>query len=62
MITKLEGEAEADATEKGYCDEEMAKTESKKADLEPTVENLTTKIDQAGQQGRLPSQQDSRKT
>jgi chromosome segregation ATPase len=47
MITKLEGEAESDATEKAYCDEEMAKTESKKADLESTVESLTTKIDRA---------------
>jgi len=45
MITKLEGEAEADATEKAYCDEEMAKTEAKKADLEDTVAKLTAKID-----------------
>merc|ERR1719503_25832 len=34
MIAKLEKEAEEDATEKAYCDEEMAKTEAKKADLE----------------------------
>merc|ERR1719262_847250 len=34
MIAKLEKEAEADATEKAYCDEEMAKTEAKKAELE----------------------------
>merc|ERR1719267_158141 len=31
MITKLEKEAEAEATEKAYCDEQMAKTEAKKA-------------------------------
>lgn len=47
MITKLEGEAESDATEKAYCDEEMAKTESKKAELDTTMESLTTKIDRA---------------
>merc|ERR1719482_1086019 len=32
MITKLEKEAEAEATEKAYCDEQMAKTEAKKAE------------------------------
>merc|ERR1719218_325669 len=31
MIVKLEKEAEAEATEKAYCDEQMAKTEAKKA-------------------------------
>merc|ERR1712048_518392 len=46
MIAKLEKEADADATEKAYCDEEMAKTEEKKADLEGTVSKLTAKIDQ----------------
>ena len=44
-ITKLESEAESDATGKAYCDEEMAKTESKKAELDSTIESLTTKID-----------------
>merc|ERR1719183_2162789 len=34
MIAKLEKEAEAEATEKAYCDEQMSKTESKKAELE----------------------------
>merc|ERR1719469_684896 len=33
MISKLEKEAEEDATEKAYCDEEMMKTEAKKSDL-----------------------------
>merc|ERR1719223_1846803 len=33
MIAKLEKEAEEDATEKAYCDEEMSKTEAKKAEL-----------------------------
>merc|ERR1719158_208146 len=47
MIAKLEKEAEAEATEKAYCDEQMAKTEAKKADLEATIEKLTNKIDRA---------------
>jgi chromosome segregation ATPase len=47
MIAKLEKEAEEDANEKAFCDEEMAKTEAKKADLEATVDALTSKIDQA---------------
>merc|ERR1719330_1702750 len=34
MIAKLEKEAGADATEKAYCDEQLAKTEAKKAELE----------------------------
>merc|ERR1719215_1276026 len=50
MIAKLEKEAEEDATEKAYCDEEMAKTEAKKSDLEDTVAKLTAKIDQAAAQ------------
>ncbi len=47
MIAKLEKEAEEDATEKAYCDEEMGKNEEKKADLEGGVEKLTAKIDKA---------------
>jgi len=47
MIAKLEKEAEEDATEKAYCDEEMSKTEAKKADLEDIVAKLTSKIEQA---------------
>jgi len=42
---KLEKEAEAEATEKAYCDEQMAKTEAKKAELEATVFKLSNKID-----------------
>merc|ERR1719456_528020 len=34
MIAKLEAEAKSEATEKAYCDEELAKTEAKKAELE----------------------------
>lgn len=46
MIAKLEKEAEEDAAEKAYCDEEMAKTEAKKAELEGDIEKLSTKIEQ----------------
>jgi chromosome segregation ATPase len=45
MIDKLEKEAEADATEKAFCDKEMAETETKKQDKEATIEKLTTQID-----------------
>merc|ERR1719155_345190 len=47
MIVKLEAEAEAEATEKAYCDEQIAKTEAKKADLEAVIAKLTNKIDRA---------------
>jgi chromosome segregation ATPase len=47
MITKLEKEAEDDATEKAYCDEEMAKTEAKKSDLEDDLSKLTARLDKA---------------
>jgi hypothetical protein len=47
MITKLEKEAESEATEKAYCDEEMAKTEAKKGELEGAITKLTSKIDLA---------------
>merc|ERR1719217_1327914 len=43
MIEKLLKDAEADATEKAFCDKEMAET--KKADKEATIEKLATKID-----------------
>merc|ERR1740129_1544162 len=47
LIARLEGEASADATEKAYCDKEIAKTEAKNGELESDVSKLTTKIDQA---------------
>jgi len=50
MIAKLEKEADEDATEKAYCDEQMSKTEAKKADLDDTIARLTSKIDQASAQ------------
>merc|ERR1719387_2206945 len=45
MIAKLESEAKEEATEKAYCDEELAKTEAKKSELEGVVFRLTSKID-----------------
>merc|ERR1719498_2349006 len=37
MIAKLQKEAEAEASEKAYCDEEMSKTEAKKSELEGVI-------------------------
>jgi hypothetical protein len=45
MITKLEEEAGAEATEKAYCDKEMAETETKKDELDAEISKLTSKID-----------------
>merc|ERR1712032_1385906 len=47
MISKLEAEADAEATEKAWCDEQIAKTEEKKVDLESDIDKLTSKIDVA---------------
>merc|ERR1719270_1318607 len=47
MIAKLEKEAGSKATEKAYCDEQIAKTEAKKAELEEDVAKMTSRIDQA---------------
>jgi len=47
MIAKLEKEAQEEATEKAYCDEEMGKTEASKKDLEAEISKLSTSIDQA---------------
>merc|ERR1719191_1090150 len=46
MIAKLEAEANSEATEKAYCDEEMAKTNEKKGELEFDIGKLTAKIEQ----------------
>jgi len=47
MISKLEAEAQAEATEKAYCDEQIAKTEVKKGELGEDIAKLTSKIDTA---------------
>lgn len=46
MIAKLEEAAEADATEKAYCDKEIAETQTKRADKTSEIEKLSTSIDQ----------------
>merc|ERR1711920_187176 len=40
MIAKLESEAGAEATEKAYCDEQIAKTEAKKSELEEDISKM----------------------
>jgi chromosome segregation ATPase len=45
MIEKLQQEAEGDATEKAYCDKELAETEGKKADKDAQIEKLSTQMD-----------------
>jgi len=45
MIEKLLSEAQEDATEKAFCDKEMAETEAKKQDKDANIEKLSTKID-----------------
>lgn len=47
MIVKLENEAHSEATEKAYCDEQLAKTEAKKGELEDDIAKLTAKLDQS---------------
>merc|ERR1719387_630425 len=47
LIDRLTAEAQAEATEKAYCDSEMAKTEEKKSELEEDIAKLTAKIDKA---------------
>merc|ERR1719266_1331862 len=40
LVSKLEAEGDAEATEKAYCDEQMAKTEAKKTELEGDISAL----------------------
>ena len=47
MIAKLKKESEEDATEKACCDEEMKKTEDKKAELEEDLAKVTVKLEQS---------------
>jgi len=50
MVAKLEGEADADATHKAYCDKQLSETEAKKAEKDDEVKKLSTKIDQQAAQ------------
>jgi len=57
MITKLEEEAEADATEKVFCDKELAETNQKKDDKSSEIAKLSAKIDKmSAQSTQLKSQ------
>merc|ERR1719443_1371860 len=47
LIARLVKEGEEEATEKGYCDSETAKTEAKLAELNEDIGKLTSKIDKA---------------
>lgn len=46
MIAKLEEAAGAEASEKAYCDKELAETGEKKMDKSYEIEKLSTKVDQ----------------
>jgi len=45
MIEKLLDESQADATEKAFCDKELAETEAKQTDKEDNIAKLSTQID-----------------
>jgi len=45
LIAKLEADAEAEATQKTYCDEEMGKATSKRDDAVAAIEDHTASID-----------------
>eukprot|EP00928_Gymnodinium_smaydae_P099535 TRINITY_DN952_c0_g1_i2.p1 TRINITY_DN952_c0_g1~~TRINITY_DN952_c0_g1_i2.p1 ORF type:complete len:717 (+),score=175.35 TRINITY_DN952_c0_g1_i2:74-2224(+) len=47
LIARLESESSAEASEKAFCDEEIAKTAAKKNELDVDASKLGTKIDQA---------------
>jgi hypothetical protein len=47
MIAKLAAEANSEATEKAYYDEQMAKTQAKKSGLDDAIAKMTEKVDQA---------------
>merc|ERR1712187_780542 len=47
MISRLESEADADASHKAYCDKELSETNVKKADKTAEIEKLTIAIDKA---------------
>jgi len=47
MITKLVNEANEEATQKAFCDEEMGKSKKAQAEKTMTVDKLTSRIDKA---------------
>jgi len=57
MVEKLEADAEADATEKAFCDKELAETNLKKDDKTAEIEKLSAKIaSQTSQSAKLKEQ------
>jgi len=57
MVEKLEADAEADATEKAFCDKELAETNLKKDDKSAEIEKLGAKIaSQTSQSAKLKEQ------
>merc|ERR1719265_2209226 len=53
MITKLEAEAEAAATEKAFCDKELSETNAKKDDKTAEIEKLTAKINKQTSESKI---------
>jgi len=54
MIAKLEDAADADASEKAYCDKELSETRAKKDDKTSKLKSLVNKIDQmSGRSAKL---------
>merc|ERR1719161_544848 len=47
MIAKLLSEANEEATQKGFCDEETAKSNAAKEDKTMTIDKLTSRLDKA---------------
>merc|ERR1719162_2654825 len=45
MISKLEEDAQGDASHKAYCDKETSESTAKKAEKKALVEKLSTQID-----------------
>jgi len=45
LIAKLEKEAQQDATEKAYCDEQLSETSAKESDLEDVLKKLKAQLD-----------------
>jgi len=53
MLEKLEADAEADATEKAFCDKELAETNFKKDDKSSEIEKLTSKIESSSSKSAI---------
>jgi hypothetical protein len=57
MVARLEDEAQADATEKAFCDKELSETEEKKANKQDEIAKLSTQIDkQSSRSSQLKDQ------